>query len=172
MTLTLDRASAAWFDALRSRHFPPDRLVVGAHVTMFHALPAACEPAVALHMARLCAPATRFGVDIAGTRFLGHGVAFALTAPPALALRAELAKEVGIGLTAQDRARWSPHVTVQNKVSAEQARATLALLSGHAPPAPIEAVGLALWRYRGGPWEAVQAWDFAGRASPQDATRP
>ena len=39
LTLTLDPQAQARFDALRARHFPADRLFVGAHVTLFHALP-------------------------------------------------------------------------------------------------------------------------------------
>lgn len=39
VTLALDEQAQARFDALRSRHFPPDRNVLDAHVTLFHALP-------------------------------------------------------------------------------------------------------------------------------------
>ncbi len=157
----LDVASQAWFDARRTEHFPPDRLVVGAHVTMFHALPGALEPNIAAELAALCQRSAPFAVRVEGLRSLGHGVAYRLSAPPAVALRAQLARHFSAELTPQDKAGWSPHVTVQNKATREQAAATLAALSGIAAPHPTEATGLALWRYRGGPWEEVGAWSFA-----------
>jgi 2'-5' RNA ligase len=160
VTLVLDAASQAWFDARRRAHFPSARLHVGAHVTMFHALPGALEPEIAAHIAELCAATAPFPVTVTGLRHLGRGVAYALTAPPAHALRAALAAAYAAHLTQQDRARWSPHVTVQNKVTPEQARETLAALAETAWPARMEAAGLGLWRYVGGPWEAVRVWAF------------
>ncbi len=161
VTLSLDPASQAWLDRLRSTYFPPERLVVGAHVTMFHALPGGQEAAVAACMAGLCAAAAPFAVRMTGLRFLGRGVAVALAAPEPAALRSRLAKAFAADLTPQDRAAWSPHATVQNKVTAERARRTYDALSGIGAPGPITATGLALWRYRGGPWEAAADWCFA-----------
>ncbi len=163
VSLTLDAAAQAWFDACRSAHFPPDRLVVGAPVTMFHALPGECEPRVAALVAGLCASAAPFPVAVSGLRFLGRGVAYALSAAPAVAIRREIAAALAGELTPQDRQAWSPHVTVQNKATPEQARQTLAMLAGQAVPSPIEATGLAVWRYRGGPWDAVMSARFAGQ---------
>ena len=163
VTLTLDAAAQAWFDACRTAHFPPERLAVGAHVTMFHALPGGLEARVAAAIRSLCASEPPFAVSVSGLRFLGRGVAYALSARPALALRAKLAAAYAGDLTRQDANRWSPHVTVQNKVSAELARQTMAMLAGQATPSPIEATGLALWRYRGGPWEAVMSARFEGQ---------
>ena len=39
LTLVLDAQSFAFFDGLRRRHFPPERNVIAAHLTLFHALP-------------------------------------------------------------------------------------------------------------------------------------
>ena len=132
---------------------------------MFHALPGQLEPEVADEAATLCAQAGPFPVGVEGLRSLGRGVAYRLTAPPAAALRARIARRFRGQLTAQDQAGWAPHITVQNKVSREQAAATLAALAGAAPP-PATATGLALWRYRGGPWDPVNTWTFAGPAGP------
>ena len=46
LTLRLDPESQARFDALRRAHFPPERNLLGAHVTLFHALPAAAADVV------------------------------------------------------------------------------------------------------------------------------
>ena len=163
VTLTLDAAAQAWFDDCRITYFPTDRLVVGAHVTLFHALPGMMEPRVAALLAELCATVAPFPVTVTGLRFLGRGVAYALSATPAVALRGKIATAFAGDLTPQDACAWSPHVTVQNKVAPTLARQTMALLQSRVP-SPITAAGLALWRYRGGPWEAVMSAQFGGQA--------
>ena len=160
LTLALDAVSQDAFDALRTRYFPPARLVVGAHVTMFHALPGEMADEIAACVQALCAATPAFGLRLGGVRFLGRGVALDLVAGEALALRAGLRKRFEAVLSAQDRAPWRPHVTVQNKVSAGQARETWAVLQGFACAAPVRAEGVALWRYRGGPWEAMGVCGF------------
>ncbi len=164
-TLLLDAASQAMFDAVRTRYFPPDRLVVGAHVTLFHALPAESAPHIAAAVQDLCARTSPFSMRVSGVRFLGRGVALDLQAEAAQGLRASLRASFAAGLTAQDRAPWRAHVTVQNKVSAEQARQTWQALQGFSCLVPVSAKGIALWRYRGGPWEAMRTF-WLGCASP------
>ncbi len=161
VTLSLDAASQTAFDALRTRYFPADRLVVGAHVTMFHALPAEAAPAIAADIRSLCARTPPFLLRVSGVRFLGRGVALDLEGGAALGLRASLRAGFAAALTAQDRAPWRPHVTVQNKVSTERARQTWHALQGWACVAPVRAEGIGSWRYRGGPWEAIETCRFA-----------
>ena len=160
LTLLLDDASQAWFDALRHRYFPADRLQVGAHVTMFHALPGADEPAVVQVVADCCGRLAAMPVEIAGLRFLGRGVAFALRAPEAVALRGRLRAGFAHALTAQDAASWSPHVTIQNKVAPAQARQTQADLAALAWPGGVLGTGIGVWRYLGGPWAHLRSVPF------------
>ena len=159
LTLTLDEAAQARFDALRAAHFPPERNHLAAHVTLFHALPDV--PAVRDHV-RSAARRPAFPVRVTGLRSLGRGVAYVLEAPELTALRRELADGWEGLLTAQDRQRHAPHVTVQNKVTPEQARALLAELSAGFAPYDVTATGLASWRYLGGPWEHVETAAFLG----------
>jgi hypothetical protein len=63
-------------------------------------------------------------------------------------------------LSRQDAQPLRPHVTVQNKVAPDAARALHAALSADFVPYAVQAVGLALWRYRGGPWEPVSRHRF------------
>jgi len=159
VTLLLDERSQAFFDRLRREHFPAERLVVGAHVTLFHDLPDDAGTVVARVLAEL-RPAPS-DVAVTGLRSLGRGVAFTLEARGAAALRDRLAGEFADRLTPQDRQPWRPHVTVQNKVQPEAARALLARLSAGFAPFTARAEGLALWHYRGGPWEPAAAYRFA-----------
>lgn len=156
LTLMMDPASQAALDALRRAHFPADRLVVGAHLTLFHALPAV--DAVALAAQAQAQPV--FQARISGLRFLGRGVAYTVHAPALTALRATLRARWATGLGAQDRQPWQPHVTIQNKVEPATARDLFQRLSRAFVPWDITALGLALWHYRGGPWEEAGQFPF------------
>jgi hypothetical protein len=162
LTLLLDPDTQAWLDALRRAHFPPERNLVPAHITLFHALPGAEFDPVLATLAEECRGVARSGVRIGPPRFLGRGVALEASAPAVAALRARLAARWREWLSPQDRQGWRPHATVQNKVGAERARALHADLTASLAVREGRAEGLLLWRYRGGPWEPVGTFAFAG----------
>jgi 2'-5' RNA ligase len=151
------------FDDLRGAHFPPERLVVGAHVTLFHALPGERLEQVREDLAR-AADRPAFPVRVAGVVLLGRGVAFALRSEELAALHRDLQRTWEPELTPQDRQRLSAHVTVQNKVPPERARALHGDLTSGFAPYDVPAVGLGLWRYAGGPWEPLARFPFADAA--------
>ena len=162
LSAVLDAPVQQRLDALRRAHFPPERNHLDAHVTLFHNLPGAEEDAVAAAVGAAVRGRPAPLVDVTGVRFLGHGVAIALASPGLAAVRAGLAQCWGSWLTAQDRTKRDLHVTVQNKVSPQEARVLLCELSAGVVPERTRAVALALWRYRGGPWEPVGSFAFAG----------
>jgi hypothetical protein len=162
LTATLDDDTRRHFDRLRRTHFPPERNHLDAHVTLFHALPGArrsgIERALAAAVVRRPVP-----VRVIGLRLLGRGVAYVLASDGLAAIRAALAREWAPWLSTQDRAKRDDlHVTVQNKVPAERARALHADLSAAFEPWAAVATGLALWRYVGGPWEPLARFPFRG----------
>ena len=162
VTLLLDDAAQQRFERLRAAHFPPERLVVGAHVTLFHALPGE-HLGIVRDEVRTAAARPPFDVALTGVRFLGRGVAIDLDAPELTALRRALAGAFDPWLTRQDRQdrQWSrPHVTVQNKVDPAVARTLHAELSAAFVPETVTARGLGLWHYRGGPWELESEYPF------------
>jgi hypothetical protein len=162
LTLMLDADTQAWLDGLRRAHFPPERNLVPAHVTLFHALPGAEFEPVLAAIAAECRGAAPGAVRIGPPRFLGRGVALDVSAPAVAALRARLAARWRERLSPQDRQGWRPHATVQNKVGADRARALHAELSASLPVREGCAEGLLLWRYRGGPWEPAGSFAFTG----------
>ncbi len=87
-------------------------------------------------------------------------MAYELVSPELEEVREWLADRWEPWLGAQDRQRFKPHVTVQNKVSAERARELYDRLGGSFSPFEVGAKGLLLWRYLGGPWEPVGEYDF------------
>jgi hypothetical protein len=160
LTLMLDAGTQDWLDALRRAHFPPERNLVPAHVTLFHALPGDEWDAVLAALAAECRGAAPSAVRIGPPRFLGRGVALEVAAPEVAAVRARLAARWRDRLTPQDRQGWRPHATVQNKVAPERARALHAELGAALPVRQGRAEGLLLWRYRGGPWEPAARLGF------------
>lgn len=161
VTAELGARDQAWLDGLRRAHFPPARNQLAAHLTMFHALPPSVEGEVQGLLAKLAAE-RRPAAILAEPYSLGGGVAFRVRSAELEAMRAGLADRFHGSLTAQDGQGWRPHVTIQNKVEPAVARATLAQLSSGFRPRDLEISGLGLYRYAGGPWEAVRRYPFRG----------
>ena len=162
LTLELDAASFAFFDGLRRAHFPPERNVIPAHLTLFHALPGEQEAAIRATLGSLCAITPVLALRFPSLRFLGRGVAVEVESPELLALRRQLASAWSGWLGAQDRQGYRPHITIQNKVAPEQARELYATLTAGWEPFGAAGEGLLLWRYLGGPWQRVDAQRFLG----------
>jgi len=160
LTLQLDDAAQERFDALRRAHFPPERNVLQAHVTLFHALPGIAEAEVRSDLAA-SAQRPAYEVTVARVRSLGRGVAYDLRSSELDAQRAGLAGRWSSWLTPQDARPHAAHVTVQNKVEPAAARALLRELEAGFAPYAVTATGLALWRYLGGPWEPLGAYRFS-----------
>ena len=169
LTLRLDPTSQRRFDDLRTRHFPPERNQIPAHLTMFHALPA--QPWVTEDLARAAATHTSFPVHVTGLRSLGKGVAYRLASPELQALHAELSETFAQELIPQDRQRFMPHVVVQNKTTPDAARTLLAKLSRDFVPWVVRAEGLDLWHYLGGPWQHAASFAFQNTLPEASAPR-
>ena len=160
LSALMEPRAQARFEALRRAHFPPELNLVPAHLTVFHALPGAWLADIEHHLSERCWQLDPMPAEIAGLRFTGHGVAAAIDCPGLVSLQAELAAAWREALTPQDRQRFTPHVTIQNKVSPERARRTYDALSAVIAPSAFSIDGLSLWRYRGGPWEALAEFSF------------
>lgn len=141
----------ARLDAERRRHFPPERNVLRAHLTLFHALPGEQLDAVTAAI-RAAAPDEPLPARVDRVMKLGRGVAYGIDCPPLVDLRARIAA-AGFDLTPQDQRFGRPHVTVQNKVDPAVAAALHDELSATFEPWPTAVVALRLWHYRGGPWD-------------------
>lgn len=149
----------AWLERLRRAHYPPDRNLVPAHLTIFHALPPSAESEVRGRLGRVVqAPPPR--AAIAGLMDLGGGVAFRVVSPDLDRVREGLASGLHGLLGAQDSGGWRPHVTIQNKVAPRIARALKTSLEQGFTPRPLQIIGLGLHRYLGGGWERLALYRF------------
>ena len=151
----------AWLDRLRAEQFPPERNQLAAHLTMFHHLPPSAEGELKQRLAEE-AKASTPEASLSELMSLGRGVALRVRSPGLEAIRARLRDGFAGLLTPQDAGGWRPHVTIQNKVTPDKARETLARLQAGFHPRPLRIRGLAAHWYRGGPWEPLARYPFRG----------
>ncbi|NVO30386.1 2'-5' RNA ligase family protein [Hymenobacter sp. P5342] len=163
LTLLLDEEAQQHFDQLRTAHFPPARNYLRAHITLFHHLPGADHASIAQQLQAIAAATPPLPLRVAGVRFLGQGVAYFLENDQLRQLHHELQTRWAATLRPQDIQPLRPHITVQNKVAAAVARTLYEQLSADFEPYNVTGTGLALWAYRGGPWEALAQFPFEGK---------
>lgn len=160
LTLEMDGESFAALDALRRRHYAPERNVVPAHVTLFNRLPGERAREVKALLAKTASAQKPIEIAAGEVKALERGVAIFLRSPQLGALRGSLAREWWPWLSDADKAGFRPHVTIQTNVSdAEAHRTKQAIVDSFRPPR-IRGIGLHLWRYRSGPWEHEQLFRF------------
>lgn len=161
VTALLGDADFGWLDGLRRTHFPPERNHLRAHLTMFYHLP----PSLERELLEALKDSVRERVPharLTGLINLGQGIAYRVESDALAAIRERLADRFASLLTPQDLAKWRPHITVQNKVAPQTARALMQKLEADFQPRPLAIAGLAAHWYRGGPWELLASYSFRG----------
>jgi len=153
----------AWADRLRREHFPPERNHLHAHVTLFHSFAPSLLEELKILLPRIARDYAPIEARIIGLMDLGKGTAIRLESPGMLVLRGMIAEHFHGSLTKQDLHEPRLHITVQNKVTKEEARALQRELADAVQPRSFHFTGLELHRYLGGPWEEVGAFAFRGR---------
>ncbi|CAA9413589.1 MAG: hypothetical protein AVDCRST_MAG74-2459 [uncultured Pyrinomonadaceae bacterium] len=160
LTLKLDAESFAFFDALRRKHFPAERNFLSAHVTLFHNLPGSRREQIETDLNHLCRRHKSFPLLFSRWRFLGRGSAIEIESAELDSLRNELKNKWNDWLTAQDRQKFKPHITVQNKVAPEAARRLFEELSANWTSRDGAGIGIELWHYLNGPWKLAGEFAF------------
>ncbi|QQL51422.1 2'-5' RNA ligase family protein [Mucilaginibacter ginkgonis] len=159
MTLTISDEAQAYFNTLRKQHFPPERNFLGAHLTLFHQLPAD-EPSIVGQLKELALMTQPFAMLVEAPVSIGNGVAFKIKSGQLAAIHARLQQSWQQWLIPQDRHKLHPHITIQNKVTADVVKTLLTQIDAGFAPFEITATGFALWEYLGGPWRFVQGFEF------------
>ena len=161
ITAELPGGVLAWADALRRAHYPPERNRLRAHVTLFHALPPSVEAEllqVLGELARTPPPPAR----IDGLMKLERGTAFAVESPRMAELHGLIAERMHGLLTDQDTRPLRLHVTIQNKVTPEAARALQARLAAELHPVSFRFRGFGLYAWEEGLWRPIREIAFRG----------
>ncbi|KAK6957250.1 hypothetical protein Daesc_000032 [Daldinia eschscholtzii] len=168
LTLQTDTELHQAMCALRKRYYPPALLRVGAHVSLFRALPGSTLPSLRSDIASAAAPINPFGIQAVGppTRLGRGGVAVpVLGLEPVESLVQELQRKWCEVLSRQDRGVFRGHYTLMNKVEdsevvtrcLEELRREFRLEG-----CPGRALGLSLWRYDRGWWHHETDFPFLG----------
>ncbi|OKH25864.1 2'-5' RNA ligase family protein [Chroogloeocystis siderophila] len=160
LTLKLDRITFEVFNELRQQHFPPERNFLPAHITLFHALPGEEELSIQQTLQSLSTDTASLPLLFSKPRFLGKGVAIEVKCSELVQLRQQLAATWNMWLSQQDQQRYQPHVTIQNKVTSEEARQLYNQLVSNWDFINGYGEGLLLWYYKGGPWELAGEFNF------------
>ena len=160
LTVKLDADSFDFFNDLRKRYFPPERNFLAAHITLFHHLPGEEIAAVSDDLTLICAEYEAFELRFPTLRFLGKGTAAEIESAKLIRLRSTLAAGWEKHLTNQDRQKFKPHITIQNKVAPDEARKLYEELRADWQTRTGNVVSLQLWHYLGGPWKLAKEFAF------------
>ncbi len=159
----IDAHDLAPFTALRDRFFPAGRNHLSAHLTLFHHIGPGVREDFMADARQLLSDRPPFTVAVLPPFLLGGGVAYAVEPAPLQAVRRPLRQRYADRLTPQDARPWKrPHLTVQNKVAAEDARRLHGHLAARFAPCEIRIRGLLFYRYDGGPWTELERLSFTG----------
>jgi len=162
LTLESDSSSQQFFEHQRQQFFPKKRNLIPAHISVFHTLPEEQFAAIDKRLALITQEQCCIPFAISGIRFLGNGNAYSLSFDESifLALRNDWMR----WLTNQDKHKWQPHVTIQNKVSGVDAHLLNKQLVHDFKPSFGMLIKLNLWRYLDGPWEFIKSYAFKADA--------
>lgn len=160
VTAKMDETTQEFFDLLRRKHFPPERNFLSAHITLFHHLPAEMISEIEDFLEQTALNQRAFALNFPSVRFLGRGTAIEIESAELIDLHKKLAEHWRARLTNQDKQKFKPHVTIQNKVAPFEAKILFEEMKNNWKPKKGNANGLHLWHYRGGPWELAKEFDF------------
>lgn len=163
VTAALPPEIFSYANGLRTAHFPSERNHLSAHLTLFHALPPSVEPELRGLLADLAGDWPPLPASLDRVLSLGRGTALHVESPQLLALRDRIAERFAGCLTPQDNHRPRLHITIQNKVTSEEARNLQGSLSAVFIPRAFAIPAIEAHYYRGGPWQAAGRWSLRGR---------
>lgn len=152
----------SWANGLRCAHFPPERNVLAAHVTLFHAFAPSLRDELHRTLGSLANEFAAPDAVVDGLMNLGGGTALAIRSEGMLAVRERIADHFHGALTKQDQQKPRLHITIQNKVTPDAARALQAQLAGF-KAREFRFTGLGLHLYLGPRWQALGKWPFRGK---------
>lgn len=158
LTLLINKEAEEYFTNLRKLHFPSKINYLDAHLTLFHNLPQHQPVYETLDL--MCAQQQSFLMEVSAVRSIGNGVAFKIESEVLQQIHADLQHSLKEFLIPQDKQKLWPHITIQNKVPAEQAKALATSLSDEFEPFKITAEGFVLWAYLDGPWKRHTHYSF------------
>jgi len=163
VTAQLPQDILAWSDGLRRAHYPSHRNKLEAHVTLFHSFAPSLRKELRGVLARMAGEYAPPLACLDGIMSLGSGTALFIESRGMLAIRERIAEHFHGSLTAQDAHCPRLHITIQNKVSNEEAAALQRDIITTLRPRNFAFRGLEMHLYRETYWEPLGRWSFRGK---------
>lgn len=159
LTARPDTESQSFFDEQRKKYFPSERNLLNAHLTLFHKFP--CNPLAEAKLQTLVAMVDKpMPAKVFEIRNIGYGVAYFIKCLPLETLHHNLGAGFENELSGQDRQKFQPHITIQNKVHPQEAKKLFVSLTQSFEPFDMTITGLDLWFYLNGPWKHDRYYPF------------
>lgn len=158
VTLKLDAQSHDYFTKLRHQYFPQNINYLEAHLSLFHHLPP--NETLVQQVLQNFSRRSLINLSVISAKNIGNGTAFMIASPELQTVHKSMQQLFQAFLIPQDKQKLWPHITIQNKVSALEARHTTDLLNKDFKPFTIQATGLTEWYYLNGPWEKKTEYLF------------
>ncbi len=160
LTFSMEEVSFDRLDTWRSKYFPKERNHLKAHLTIYHQLPGQRihelrELLSAVSQLQTAIP-VKFSSLLLRQGFLGVRV----ESEKLNETKLNLDKILDSYLRVQDRKEYKPHVTLSNFGSPKEALRSFAELEKIFVPWDGYLTGMALFHYRGGPWEHDSSYFF------------
>lgn len=149
-----------WADGMRRAHFPPERNRLVAHVTLFHALPPSVDGELRGLLGELAAGSPPPAARITGLMKLGRGTALAIDSPGMAEHHARIQQRMHGLMTPQDAQPLRLHITIQNKVSPQEAKALQDELGPVLDHRTFRFRGFGLFAYEDGLWRSLGTYPF------------
>ena len=149
ITLKIEEEAQSFFEKKRSEYYPRHCNYVPAHITFFHALPNSSLFLEGLHQA---APHKEVTMDVASILSFNNGMAYELKNEQLQILHSHLQKLFLKELSGKDKKIWSPHITVQNKVTEFKAQKSCKELLQYFKPFSFKVEGFNVYVYEKKRW--------------------
>ena len=160
LTLAINEEAATFFNQQRHLYFPARINFLQAHLTLFHYLPLRAAKII-IQVQPIVRETATFDISVTDVVSLGKGVAYKLESRTLQLLHNRLQQAWKPLLKPQDLQKIWPHITVQNKVTPQEAKDLLAQLKTEFKPFTITATGLSVWEYLNGPWKFIETVSFS-----------
>lgn len=169
LTLLTDPGHQNRMTALRKKYFPPKLNKLGAHLTLFHALPESkLESTIIPTIQHVVSSRQPFPINATKPFRMKHGIAISVPAHQGGAQAQEVHRALlqsweGEGwLSEQDSGGMRAHYTIMNKVDDEdEVGRAMEEMAGSWKGDRGTVKGVGLWRYEKGYWKWVEGFEFA-----------
>jgi len=160
LTAKMDEDSFEFLNGLRKQYFPPERNFLTAHITLFHQLPGECLEEIEDYLKIIASRQYKFKLIFSAVKFIGKGTIVQIESTELISLRNKLVNHWSDWLIPQDKQKYAPHVTIQNKTETSEAQQVYENLNQSWQSRAGTAIALQLWHYRGGPWQLANEFNF------------